>query len=425
MNKKINTLLSVVHGQRKLPANFEIGSEGLEDALRDQFRQLAGTYDLYRRNKYDVFEILQQSFDEVMPNRVIDALGAFAEVRFFKQGDRPSFIVREGHRRGKQFVTRVALSGVYETFRLDVSEFDVITHAVGGAGIMDFERYLDGVESIMELYDIILDGIIEYIFKLVQEALLASWDAAGRPGANKITMASFDPDTMQELIQTVSAYGSPVIFAPPQFAAKMTNFITYSNASPNMPNQDLVDIRETGYIGRFRGTPIVVLPQSFEDETNAKYVINPRVAYVIPAGKERIVKIAFEGNTIVDDWKNRDRSMELQVYRKLGVGVIGSPNYWGMAQNTGIVDSNWASLTATPPVGNKTITYNANGGVGDNIVIVLPIASTHKALPIGVFTKAGDTLAKWNTKADGSGTNYDFGADYAATADLTLFAVWE
>ena len=96
-----------------------------------------------------------------------------------------------------------------------------------------------------------------------------------------------------------------------------------------MPNQDLVDIRENGYIGKFRGTPIVILPQSFTDETNSKYVLNPRVAYVIPAGKERIVKIAFEGDTIVDEWKNRDRSVEIQVYRKLGVGIIGSPELLG------------------------------------------------------------------------------------------------
>lgn len=422
----IKDLLGVIAGKKKLPADFTVAPDAVEEALRDEFRKLAGNYDLYRRNKLDLFEILQESFDEVLPNKIDAMFSAFAEVRFFRQGQRPVFTVRGNKQRGKQFVTRVALSGVYETFRLDMTEFDVTTAAVGGAAIIDFERYLDGVESLMELYDIILEGMSDYIYKLIQEALLASWNAAGRPSANRLTMASFDPDSMFALVQTVSAYGAPIIFAPPQFAARMSNFITYTSANPNMPNQDLVDIRETGYIGRFRGTPIVILPQSFTDETNSKYVLNPRVAYVIPAGKERIVKIAFEGNTIVDEWKNRDRSVEIQVYRKLGVGIIGSPNYWGMAQNTSIADDNFAVLPATVVTPTtKSIVYTANGGVGNDVTVTLPVADSHGVLANMFTAPATKQFDKWNTKADGTGTGYDPADPYAGTTSLVLFATWK
>ena len=35
-----------------------------------------------------------------------------------------------------------------------------------------------------------------------------------------------------------------------------------------------------------------------------------------------------------------------------------------------------------------------------------------------------ESFSKWNTKADGSGTDYAAAASYTADADLTLYAVW-
>lgn len=129
----------------------------------------------------------------------------------------------------------------------------------------------------------------------------------------------------------------------------MTNEIlpaVSSTATPNIPVRDLEEIREYGYIGKFRGFNVVVLPQSFVDDTNTKFVVNPKVAYVIPAGKEKIVKIAFEGNTIVDDYKNKgDRSMEIQTYTKLGVAIVTPLNYWGIYENTGITATGWSNIS--------------------------------------------------------------------------------
>lgn len=430
MNKMIKDLVAVVTGAKKsLPADFSVQDVDVEAALRDELRKLVGSYKDYRRNQLEIFEILEEAFDEVVPNKVTSVLDSFAEVRFFGQGQRPHFRVSANKMRGKQFVTRVALSGVYETFRLDRTEFDVPTDAIGGAAIIDFERYLDGLEDLMELYAIIVDGMLDYIYRLIQEALLASWDAAGRPSANKISMSSFDPDAMQELVNTVSAYGSPVIMAPPQFAAKMSNFITFG-AYGAMPREDMTEIRENGYIGTFRGTPVVVLPQSFEDETNTKLVINPKVAYVLPAGKEKIVKIAFEGDTIVDEWKNRDRSMEIQAYRKVGVGIIANPNFWAIAQNEDIVADGWTDMAGADYVAPAnqpalhTITYDKNGGTGDNYEAIAVAGTDHTVLPNG-FTHATKTFDGWNTVAGGGGTAMAAGDKYTAVADITLYAQWK
>ena len=352
MNQIIRDLMK--HASRRtVPTDFAGSFADVEGALREEMRKLVGNYNLYRRNKLELFELIQEAVDDVLPTKVAAAMGAFAETHQFAQGDRPVFKTRLGKQRAKQFITKASPSGTYETFRLDSGSFEIGMDSYGGGVHVDFERYLDGLDSLMELYDIVIEGLSDKIYELVQNLLLASYSST-RPLANKKAAAYFDTDLMIELTQTVGAYGSPVIFCSPQFAATMHNGMEYKvdvaggATSPVylVPEADVNERRSRGYIGVFHGTPVVVLPQSFTDETNTQFVINPRVAYVIPAGKEKIVKIAFEGQTIVHDWENKgDNSMEIMVYKKMGAAIITPLNYWGIYENTGITAAGWTKLS--------------------------------------------------------------------------------
>jgi hypothetical protein len=102
--------------------------------------------------------------------------------------------------------------------------------------------------------------------------------------------------------------------------------------------QDLDAIHYTGYINIFRGTPVVQLPQSFVDESNTTTWLNPQFAYVLPTGKERVVKIVFEGETQMWDSVNRDQSIEIMAYKKMGAAILTHHN-WGIYQNTSIADT--------------------------------------------------------------------------------------
>lgn len=78
--------------------------------------------------------------------------------------------------------------------------------------------------------------------------------------------------------------------------------------------------------------------------------------------------------------------------------------------------------------GSYTITYVANNSTTEADVVVSEMAGvTHTVLANSVtdFT-APDTksFSKWNTKADGTGTDYAAAATYTVTADLKLYAVW-
>jgi len=320
---------------RNIPAEFANQNVDYESALRDEIKKLVGTYSLYRKNKYELFDLLQQNAEEILPRKVLDLIGSFAEVAQYGNNDRLSFKVKRGAQRGKQFVTRATESGVYETFRLDYDYMELTSHTIGGAGIIDFERYLDGLEDIAEIYDIILDGMMTAIFRDIQGCLAASWNDTGRPAKNKASANTFDWQKMSQLVQVVSAYGAPVIYCSALFAATMLNVVATPDGC-KVSDKEIDEIREYGYIGKFAGAPVVVMPNSFEDETNEKLVFDPRFAYVIPAGKEKIVKVALVGQTIIDEWKNTDRSLEIQGYKKLGVGIVAAPHYWGIYYNSGI-----------------------------------------------------------------------------------------
>lgn len=83
-----------------------------------------------------------------------------------------------------------------------------------------------------------------------------------------------------------------------------------------------------------------------------------------------------------------------------------------------------SSLTLYAVFGTKaTITYDANGGDGDNLTQdgYLEKAFTLKSEG---FKKTGYALSGWNTAADGSGTGYELGETVALTGNCTLYAQW-
>lgn len=327
--------LAVYAAKGEAPANYS--ANNVDAALADGFRELASSVNQFMKNRYDIYDIIIEAVDEVVPNKVIDAVGIFAEVQTVAQGQKALFKKKIGRARAKKFLTQVGLSGVYETFRLDNSTFEVSAHAIGGAATIDFERMLDGAENLSEYVAILTEAQTDAVYGEVQKALRA---AAGQMQAtNKVIANTFNSDNMIKLVNVVKAYGNgAVIFAPPEFVAAMGADAIVpvgANYQGIYHPQDIDAIHNTGYINIFRGTPVIQIPQSFVDENNNTTWIDPQLAYVLPTGNERVVKVVFEGNTQVYDFVNRDQSMEIHTYRKLGTAILTYHN-WGIYKNTGI-----------------------------------------------------------------------------------------
>ena len=322
------------------PANY--AAETVDEALRGELAAMCSSVNNFMRNRYDIYDIIIETADEVVPNKVSDVMGIFAEIKTVPQGQKAIFKRgMVGRNRAKKFLTQVGLSGVYETFRLDNETFELGGKAIGGAAAIDFERFLDGAENMADLMDIITEGLTDAAFGEVQKCLIAAAEAVGRPDANKVIADTFNGNDMFKLVTTVKAYGgAAVIFATPEFVGAMgPDAIVPVGTHPGVYHQGDIDaIHNTGYINIFRGTPVVQIPQSFVDESNTKTWINPQYAYVLPAGKEKVVKVVFEGNTQIWDLKNPDNSMEIHTYKKMGAAILTHHN-WGIYQNKSIINT--------------------------------------------------------------------------------------
>lgn len=295
----------------------------LNNTLRSQLNELCGNgnYYQFQANQNTIFSLMAQTIDDVLPKKVLEQYGAFAEVKNYTQGERPVFtqkITVAAKRRAKQFITKVGLNGIYEVFKLDGKSFEVKTSAFGGAAQIAFEEFLDGRVQMSDVLDIVYEGLDEAVYLEIERALKAT--VTNLPAANVHTDTAFKEAEMDKLISIADSYGKAVIYCTYEFAATMIPSDGW--VSDEMRNQKW----NNGYLANYKGHQVIVLNQSYEDETNSKKVIDPAYAWIIPTGAQKPVKIAFEGQTIVQNITNRDQSMEIQMYKKFGVGTIVTNN---------------------------------------------------------------------------------------------------
>lgn len=289
--------------------------QAVNETLRNELNELASDYYSFQENKMTLFRIMTQVIDDVLPKKLQDRYADLAEVKVFAQGDKPEFKRnRTNNRRAKQFITRVGLAGVYEVFKLGrkTESFQVPTSALGGAAQIGFEEFLDGRIDMVDVLNVVLEGIDEAISLEIAKAMESSINQL--PINNRVAVDGWDEASMDRLVTIASAYGTPVIYCTREFAVRMIPEQGW--ATEAMKTQ----LWNNGWLGNYKGTKVVILEQSFTDETNSMKVIDPRYAWVIPTGVDgKPVKVAVEGETLMDEHKNRDWSREIEVYKKVGV----------------------------------------------------------------------------------------------------------
>ena len=123
-------------------------------------------------------------------------------------------------------------------------------------------------------------------------------------------------------------------------------------------------------------------------------------------------------------------------------GIYGTLKGFGSVNTSTVTYSSIDALlksntTTTYAISTSSITisYDANGGSGapsnQNTTRTIYCTSTSAATTTGDTTisstkpiKTGYTFSKWNTKSDGSGTNYSSGTSYNIASSTTLYAIY-
>lgn len=303
----------------------KLSAEALNKTFIKELNELGSTPQDFRENKNLIYTLMEVGLTEVLPQKVLQNYGQFADVRTFAQGTKPVYKVRiseASKKRAKQFVTRVGLAGRYEVFKLDGYSLEVPTAAFGGASRIEWEQLLDGRMTMNDYYSLVLEGMDEAVYREIAKALETT--VANIKPANKTVQTSFDETAMDQLLMTADAYGKSTIYCTFEFAATMVPMTGGQNNGINwnaMSNGMKETVWNNGYFTTYKGHQVIILPQSFTDANNTEKVIDPSYAWIIPTGAEKPVKVAFEGGAQVKSFDNRDWSTEIQTYQKLGVAT--------------------------------------------------------------------------------------------------------
>lgn len=273
------------------------------------------------------FALVEEAIDQILPAALEDVVGAYAEVKTFARDAEVIFKVKNlGQRRARLTITKGARGGIYRAARLDNGNFQVPTQVYTVGVYVTLEDIILGTYTLQELFNNILQGFEETIYKETIAALAQGQAAAGNTaiaGTAEDNAAAI-ATALDEVVPKVKQYGTPLILG---FYSKISKIMN-SNVAEFVVDADKNDIRAKGYVSLYKGTPVVEIPDYLEDETNAAFALAAynKYIFVIPAGAKP-VKVALKGElTIVPDVQPTG-SEEWSAHKIMGVGVLMANNY--------------------------------------------------------------------------------------------------
>lgn len=281
--------------------------EGLRNYLADLAKD-------FKRNKLDIYEIIEDTVNEVLPKRVEEQVKQFAEYKTFGDNVQVKYIAKNPK---KIKAVEVALGGHVERQRIDKGYFTIEAEAIQAKVYEEYERIIGGQVDWSELVNLVIDAITEGILIKVHQTLISIMSKL--PTANKHSAPNMEKSELDRIINTIKAYGQPVIMGTPRALATI-QLDTYASEA------DKLDIRNKGYLGIYKGCAVVELQNSFEDASNTKKVFDDAYVFILPSSNEKIVKVALQGGIKTKDSEGADWTYNFEAYQKVGVGILAVNN---------------------------------------------------------------------------------------------------
>lgn len=303
----------VVDSYRNVSTDPKYTAEERREGARELLADLAQDY---RRNKIQIFEIIEQSLAEILPERINNTIGKFAEIQQFKAGNKPTFKVSNGEIK----VYNVSLGGTVQRHRKTHDFITIETEAIQGKVYEEMSRVRAGLVDFNELIDELLEKIEDALYDKIYAALIDTYGTL--PDANKVSDTSIDEKELDRLIQIVGSYGNPIIMGTRMGLAELPEIKSDEADS---------DIYNRGIYGKYKGVQVMEIKNVVADTSNSKFKLEDRYIYIIPEGKEKIVKVAIEDKAYVRDSEGEDWTVNFETVVQNGVAVL-------QTHHIGIVD---------------------------------------------------------------------------------------
>ena len=271
--------------------------------------------------------------EEILDKTTMDGLqgneffNTFVEYRNVAEGDKNVFVLPDTtlftvdeSADGTQAIRRQRLSGSEEisipTTLKTVRIYEELNRVLSGR--VDFNEMINKVAQSFQ------KKIMDDIFTVWSNLTAANF----RDAAYFSTVGSYNEDALLDLIAHVEAAagsGQAIILG----TKKALRRLNPSNIS-DLAKDDLYN---TGYMGKFFGTPVVAIPQRHAvGSTN--FLMNDDVLTIVVGDAGKPIKLVKEGNPIMfmrDPSENMDLTQEYFYGEKYGIGFVFAGN-----ENTGI-----------------------------------------------------------------------------------------
>lgn len=276
-----------------------------------------------RAKQAEVFALIEETVEELLPKAIEDVVGGFVETKTFARDAEPIFKTEKvGKSRARMSIVEGARGGIYRARRLDNRSFQVDVKVETVGAYVTLEEILLGKVSLAELMANITNGFVERIYINAVKALRTAKTLA--PAANIESGNGFVEATMDKLIRIASAYGTPVIMGFRSAITKINNGAGWTK-TPNISAKDAEDIRARGFVNVYKGVPVVELPNYLVDETNTEFVFNEGDIFILPT-EARPIKVAMKGELHIEEVKHPSGSYEQSAHRLMGVGLYLANN---------------------------------------------------------------------------------------------------
>ena len=279
----------------------------------------------FRAVEDKAFALIEEAIDEILPKKLEQVLGEFAEVRQFARDAEVVFNIEKiGKNRAKLTIAKGARGGIYRVAKLDKKWFSPSTSVETVAVYVTLEEIILGTMSLSELYNNVLEGFEEKIYKEVFNALAAGQSAAGT-GYNAITTNTTKAtlgSAIDSVLPVVKAYGIPTIFGSYAALSNIYNPLAASSGYPNV--EDSAAIRRYGFVQVYKGVRCVELPNYLVGGSDWFY--DDDKVFVIPSGVKP-VKVALKGDLTLIRNTQAVGSEKWEAHKIVGVGVAMANNY--------------------------------------------------------------------------------------------------
>lgn len=283
------------------------------------------------------FALLEEAFDEIVPARIKDVLGNYAEVKTFARDEEVVFELNKlGKNRAKLVISKGSREGIYRAARLASATFTLPTYVETAAVFISLEEILAGKITLAEMFNTIVEGFQEEIYKQIFEELASGTPAAGyaRIGEGQGGKVLATKDTLGEALDVimpyVKAYGQPTIIGSYQAISGLYNPVASTTTGGVViqypTREDNEDIRKIGHVTMYKGAQVIELPNYLLDNSNTKWFYDVNKVFVLPTGVKP-VKVAFKGDTLIQKNNNAVGGEKWEINRMLGVGLAMANNY--------------------------------------------------------------------------------------------------